>query len=237
IIDKFHDILNKCIGWQSFPKKFPIDYCKICNFWNYLGFIQRIPETQVQIANNKPLFSNKILDLDYILKQIFEFFNFCEGQYDAIYSFLENKDTLVVLQTGGDKTLCFAMAALASFCLTVIFTLLKALIDNHVNSLISIGISAAGLYAFIDQFYEYQKRVFSEYLLGILPILFVTPEKLEKNKSFYQLLQKFMMNRESNLLLMSLIACLIIVILGGLTIGRYIIYCSSPDSCQELFNN
>ena len=134
IIDKFHDISNKCIGYQSFPKKYPNGYCKICNFWNYLGFTQRIPKTQVQIANSKPSFFNQIPDLNYILKQVFGFSSFREGQYEAICSFLENKDNLVVLRTGGGKTLCFAMAALASPRLTVVFTPLKALIDDHVVS-------------------------------------------------------------------------------------------------------
>ena len=52
------------------------------------------------------------------------------------------------------------------------------------------GIPAVGLYVSTGQSFEYQERVFSELSLGILPILFVTPEKLEKNKSFHRLLQK-----------------------------------------------
>src|SRR5436305_7444440 len=132
IIDKFHDVSNKCIGCQSFPKQFPNGYCKICNLWNYLGFIQRIPETKLQAKDNELLISNQVPDLNQILKQVFGFSNFREGQHEAICSFLENKDTLVVLRTGGGKTLCFAMAALASIRLTVVFTPLKALIDDHV---------------------------------------------------------------------------------------------------------
>ena len=52
------------------------------------------------------------------------------------------------------------------------------------------GIPAAGLYTSTGQSFEYQERVFSELSLGILPILFITPEKLEKNRSFRSLLQK-----------------------------------------------
>jgi len=99
-----------------------------------LGFIQRIPEIKVQIADNKSSIPSQIPDLNQILKQIFGFENFREGQYEAICSFLDSKDTLVVLRTGGGKTLCFAMAALASFRLTIVFTPLKALIDDHVVS-------------------------------------------------------------------------------------------------------
>ena len=132
LIYEFSDISNKCVGCQSFPKKFPNGYCKLCNLWNNLGFIQRIPETKVQIADSELLMSNQIPDLNQILKQVFGFSSFREGQHEAVCSFLENRDTLVVLRTGGGKTLCFAMAALASFCLTVIFTPLKALIDDHV---------------------------------------------------------------------------------------------------------
>ncbi|CAB4432111.1 unnamed protein product [Rhizophagus irregularis] len=82
------------------------------------------------------------------------------------------------------------MAALASSRLTVVSTPLKALIDDHVNNLVRMGIPAAGLYTSTGQSFEYQERVFSELSLGILPILFITPEKLEKNRSFYRLLQK-----------------------------------------------
>ncbi|CAB5373721.1 unnamed protein product [Rhizophagus irregularis] len=127
LIDGFYDVSNKCIGCQSFPKQFPNGYCKICNLWNDLGFIQRIPENKVQITDDKLPFSKHIPDLNQILKQ---------------------------------------------------------------NSLVRMGIPAAGLYASTGQSFEYQERVFSELSLGILPILFVTPEKLEKNKSFHQFLQK-----------------------------------------------
>src|ERR1044072_2230372 len=96
LIYEFHDISNKCVGCQSFPKKFSNSYCKMCNLWNDLGFIQRIPENKVQI-DNESLISSQIPDLNQILKQIFGFANFREGQYEAIYSFLNNKDTLVVL--------------------------------------------------------------------------------------------------------------------------------------------
>ena len=133
LVYEFHDISNKCIGCQSFPKKFPNGYCKVCNFWNDLGFIQRIPKIRVQIVDNKSSIpSHQIPDLNQMLKQIFGFENFREGQYEAINSFLNNRDTLVVLRTGGGKTLCFAMAALASCRLTIVFTPLKALIDDHV---------------------------------------------------------------------------------------------------------
>ena len=134
LIYKFHDISNKCVGCQSFPKKFPNGYCKMCNLWNNLEFIQRILETKIQIADNELLVFNQIPDLNQILKQVFGFSSFCEGQHETVCSFLENRDTLVVLRTGGGKTLCFAMAALASFRLTIVFTPLKALIDDHVVS-------------------------------------------------------------------------------------------------------
>ncbi|RGB23836.1 hypothetical protein C1646_773937 [Rhizophagus diaphanus] len=56
------------------------------------------------------------------------------------------------------------------------------LLQNHFKKLtifskvVHIGISAAGLYVSTGQSFEYQERVFSKLSLGILPILFVTPE-------------------------------------------------------------
>ncbi|GES74897.1 DNA helicase RecQ [Rhizophagus clarus] len=155
LIYKYHDISNKCIDCQSFSKQFSNGYCKICNLWNCLRFTQKIPETKLRAADNKLLISNQASDLNQILKQVFGFLNFCEGQYEAICLFLENKDTLVVLRTGGGKTLCFAMAALTSIHLIIVFTPLKALIDDHVNNFVYMGIPAAGLYISTGQSFKY----------------------------------------------------------------------------------
>ena len=57
------------------------------------------------------------------------------------------------------------------------------------------GIPCAGLYTSIGQPASYQKKVFEELSFGFIKILFVTPEKFDKNigfqKMLYRIYEKF----------------------------------------------
>ncbi|RGB24539.1 hypothetical protein C1646_605636, partial [Rhizophagus diaphanus] len=65
---------------------------------------------------------------------------FRNGQKDAIKSFVQDYDTLVLKQTGGGKSLCYALPSLIATGITVVFSPLKALVDDQVLELIKVGI-------------------------------------------------------------------------------------------------
>ena len=104
------------------------------------------------------------IDLETIcesaLNGIFQFSEFRNGQKDAIKSFVQNYDTLVLKQTGGGKSLCYALALVVTTGITVIFSPLKALVDDQVLELIKVGIPCGGLYASTAQPICYQRKVF-----------------------------------------------------------------------------
>jgi superfamily II DNA helicase RecQ len=69
------------------------------------------------------------------------------GQKEAIQSFAQNLDTVVIKQTGSGKSLCFTISTLLTQGIAVVFSPLKALIDDQVMKLIKVEISCCSLYA------------------------------------------------------------------------------------------
>ena len=124
------------------------------------------------------------------LNRIFQFSEFQNGQKDAIKSFVQNYDTLVLKQTGGGKSLCYSLASVVTAGITVVFSPLKALIDDQVLELIKVGIPCGGLYASTSQSKCYQKKVFQEIACGLTRIIITTPEKFKFNVGFQQMLER-----------------------------------------------
>ncbi|PKY58238.1 hypothetical protein RhiirA4_285108, partial [Rhizophagus irregularis] len=56
---------------------------------------------------------------------------FREGQLEAIISYLNGKDTFVSMKTGGGKTLCYAISAVYFNGLIIVFSPLKALMEDQ----------------------------------------------------------------------------------------------------------
>jgi superfamily II DNA helicase RecQ len=123
------------------------------------------------------------------LNGIFQFTEFRNGQKDAIISFIQNYDTLVLKQTGGGKSLCYALASVIVTGITVVISPLKALVDDQVLELIKVGIPCGGLYASTAQPINYQRKVFQEIACGLIWIIITTPEKFKFNVGFRQMLE------------------------------------------------
>jgi len=77
------------------------------------------------------------------LKAHFGFEGFLPGQQEIITTVLDRKDTLVLMPTGGGKSLCYQLPALCFDGLTVVVSPLIALMKDQVDKLMSNGIPAA----------------------------------------------------------------------------------------------
>jgi ATP-dependent DNA helicase RecQ len=96
-------------------------------------------------------------------------------QGEAMLAALEGRDALVVLPTGGGKSLCYQAPALVRDGLTVVISPLISLMQDQIAGLVESGIDAAMLSSAQD---GYEKRKVYEMLGGRdLKLLFVAPER------------------------------------------------------------
>jgi ATP-dependent DNA helicase RecQ len=111
-----------------------------------------------------------------ILKRQFGYDSFRMNQQAAIEAVLNKKDAVVLMPTGGGKSLCYQIPALLLDGLTVVVSPLIALMKDQVDALRNNGIEAAFLNS--TQTGREQTEVFQSIRAGRTKILYVAPERL-----------------------------------------------------------
>jgi len=111
-----------------------------------------------------------------LLKQYFGFTSFRPLQAEIIGDSLAGKDVFALLPTGGGKSLCFQLPALAQDGLTVVVSPLIALMKDQVDALQASGIAATFLNSALTQD-ESRKRLRGLHN-GKFRLLYVAPERL-----------------------------------------------------------
>jgi ATP-dependent DNA helicase RecQ len=111
-----------------------------------------------------------------LLKQYFGFTSFRPLQEEIIRDALAGKDVFALLPTGGGKSLCFQLPAMAQPGLTVVVSPLIALMKDQVDAMQAGGIPATFLNSSLDQ-NESRARLRGLYN-GEFRLLYVAPERL-----------------------------------------------------------
>ena len=116
------------------------------------------------------------LRLHDILKIRFGYDRFLPMQEEVIESVLEGRDSLVLMPTGGGKSLCYQLPALLMDGVTLVVSPLIALMKDQVDALKANDIPAA----FINSTLPYREvdRVQMEAARGNVKLLYVAPERL-----------------------------------------------------------
>lgn len=123
---------------------------------------------------------------DY-LKRYYGYDRFRPMQEAIIQSVLSGRDTLVLMPTGGGKSVCFQIPALMLPGLTVVVSPLIALMKDQVGALHMNGIPAA--YYNSTQTSREQRAIEDDCLSGKLKLLYISPEKL-LTESFFSFLKR-----------------------------------------------
>ncbi|MCL1050830.1 DNA helicase RecQ [Shewanella abyssi] len=110
------------------------------------------------------------------LQSVFGYRTFREGQREVIEQICAGQDCLVIMPTGGGKSLCYQLPALQLSGLTIVVSPLISLMKDQVDSLIQTGVAAAYLNS--SQPREVSQQILQQMHYGELKLLYVSPERL-----------------------------------------------------------
>jgi ATP-dependent DNA helicase RecQ len=117
-----------------------------------------------------------------ILKTIFNFDQFRGDQEKIVNSVIAGENALILMPTGGGKSLCYQIPALARTGTAIVISPLIALMKDQVDALLKKDIKVAFLNSSITK--SEQRSIEKELLQGNLKILYVSPERMMT--SFFQ---------------------------------------------------
>ncbi|MEV0159752.1 DNA helicase RecQ [Nonomuraea fuscirosea] len=111
-----------------------------------------------------------------VLHRVFGYDSFREGQQEIIDHVVGGGDALVLMPTGGGKSLCYQIPALVRRGVGVVISPLIALMQDQVDALRALGVRAGFLNS--TQSIDERQLVESEFLAGELDLLYLAPERL-----------------------------------------------------------
>jgi ATP-dependent DNA helicase RecQ len=111
-----------------------------------------------------------------ILQNVYGFDSFRGEQEEIIGQIVLGEDALVLMPTGGGKSLCYQIPALCREGLGVVVSPLIALMQDQVDSLLQLGVKAAFLNSSLS--YEDARRTEQLIRAGELDLIYVAPERL-----------------------------------------------------------
>ena len=118
----------------------------------------------------------------HTLKTYFGYESFRPLQEEIIHHILEKKDALVLMPTGGGKSICYQLPALMMEGTTIVVSPLISLMKDQVGALRANGISAGALNSSNNETENASLR--RECLQGKIKLLYISPEKLLSEMNF-----------------------------------------------------
>jgi len=121
-----------------------------------------------------------------LLRDIFGYSTFRQGQEDIVNAILEGRDTLGILPTGGGKSICYQLPSLMHDGVTLVVSPLISLMKDQVDALEALGVPATFINSSLTGS-EAMKR-HRQIEDGKYKIVYVAPERLETD-SFVKMIQ------------------------------------------------
>ena len=116
-----------------------------------------------------------------ILQQTFGYPSFRGPQGTIIQTVIDGDDALVLMPTGGGKSLCYQIPALARAGCGIVISPLIALMEDQVNAMRELGVRASFLNSTLDA--ATAAEVERALLEGELDLLYIAPERLTQSRT------------------------------------------------------
>eukprot|EP01083_Nonionella_stella_P170662 581320_1 len=128
------------------------------------------------------------------LRQRFGFNSFRPSQKHAIQCILNHRDVLLLMPTGGGKSLCFQLPAVVLKKLVIVISPLIALMKNHCDALKRKGIKVKMINSTVSP--SEKAKIYNTLSnnSNSIELLYTTPEQLTKNQTFSNLLHNMYRN-------------------------------------------
>jgi len=115
-------------------------------------------------------------DAERVLNDVFGYQSYREGQSEVIDSALANQDSLVIMPTGGGKSLCYQIPALVKEGLTLVISPLISLMKDQVDQLKANGVAAECINSAMPR--EELISIYNRMNSGKLKMVYVSPERV-----------------------------------------------------------
>ena len=116
-----------------------------------------------------------------ILKTVFGYDHFRGQQQEVIEQLLAGQDALVLMPTGGGKSLCYQIPALIRNGVGIVISPLIALMQDQVSALLQLGVKAAFLNSTLSS--EEVRNIERQLLNNELDLLYIAPERLTSGRT------------------------------------------------------
>jgi len=122
-----------------------------------------------------------LAEAERLLEKVFGYRAFRSHQSAIVETLLAGRDALVLMPTGGGKSLCYQIPAMARAGTGIVVSPLIALMQDQVDALAQVGVAAAFLNSTVDR--ASQEEIEWKLVSGGLDLLYVAPERLVQERT------------------------------------------------------
>ncbi len=119
-------------------------------------------------------------DIKDILHRVWGYSSFRSGQEDVINAAMTGRDCLVLMPTGGGKSLCYQVPGMAMDGICLVISPLIALMKDQIDRLNKHGVVSACLHSALDR--RVQEGILDSAVNGLYKFLYVSPERLRSER-------------------------------------------------------
>lgn len=145
------------------------------------------PDTSAAVVTDESAIGAGIGAAQEVLGRVFGYDDFRGDQREIVEHVIAGGDALVLMPTGGGKSLCYQVPSLVRPGVGVVISPLIALMQDQVDALSALGVRAGFLNS--SQFPDERRMVEAQFVAGELDLLYLAPERL-RSEATVRLLER-----------------------------------------------